>query len=70
MAYTKASGKAVDRYCKKAYEDLRIRVKMGNKSKIQSLAESKGLSLNGYINSLIEKDMHSHGAPEEEVEVK
>ena len=57
MAYTKASGQAVNRYSKKAYDDLRIRVKKGQKEAIQARAEELGKSLNGYVIDLIEKDM-------------
>ena len=42
---------------KKAYEDIRLRVKRGEKDIIKAHAESKGISLNAYINDLIEKDM-------------
>ena len=38
MAYTKASGQAVNRYSKKAYDDVRVRVKKGQKELIQARA--------------------------------
>ena len=44
-------------YAKKAYDDIRLQVKKGQKELIKSHAESKGMSLQGYINALIEKDM-------------
>jgi len=55
MAYnqTKASAK----YNAKAYEEVKLRVKVGQKELIRAHAESKGMSLNGYINHLIEQDM-------------
>lgn len=59
MAYTQATNKAVQKYNKKAYDDLRIRVKKGEKEKIQERANFLGLSLNGYITQLIEKDMQA-----------
>lgn len=52
---TKASAK----YNAKTYDDLRIRVKKGKADKIKAYAESKGMSLNGYINHLIESDMNT-----------
>lgn len=55
--YTEASKKATMKYMAKAYDDIRIRVKKGQKAVIQAHAESKGLSLNAYIVGLIEKDM-------------
>ena len=57
MAYTKASGQAVNRYSKKAYDDVRLRVKKGQKEAIQARAEELGKSVNGYIVDLIEEDM-------------
>ncbi len=57
MAYTQATNKAVQKYSKKAYDTTILRVKKGELEKIKEHAQSKGLSLNGYINSLIEKDM-------------
>jgi len=57
MAYTKAQNKAVQKYSAKAYDRLAIRVKKGEAEKIKAYAESKGFSLNGYINHLIQQDM-------------
>lgn len=57
MPYTKASGQAVNRYSKKAYDDLRIRVKKGKKEEIQARADELGKSLNGYVVDLIEEDL-------------
>ncbi len=59
MAYTQASNKAVQKYNKNNYDDLRIRVKKGQAEKIKARAESKGLSLNSYINKLISDDMNA-----------
>ncbi len=39
------------------YDQLRINVKKGQREVIRAHAESKGMSLNGYINKLIEQDM-------------
>ena len=57
MAYTKASGQAVNRYSKKAYDDVRVRVKKGQKEIIQKRAEQLNKSVNGYITDLIEEDL-------------
>lgn len=57
MAYTKASGQAVNRYSKKAYDDVRVRVKKGRKEIIQKRAEQLNKSVNGYITDLIEEDL-------------
>lgn len=55
MAKTKAQIK--NDYAKKAYDDIRLQVKKGMKEKIKAHAQEKGLSLQGYINKLIEEDM-------------
>lgn len=57
MPYTQATNKAVQKYNKKAYDDLRIRVRKGEAEAIKTHAASKGLSLNAYINALIAADM-------------
>lgn len=57
MAYTKASGQAVNRYSKKAYDDVRVRVKKGQKEIIQKRAEQLNKSVNSYITDLIEEDL-------------
>jgi predicted DNA binding CopG/RHH family protein len=53
----KAATKAKDKYNAKAYEDIRLRVKNGEKDKIKAHAEKHGMSLQGYINNLIKQDM-------------
>lgn len=55
--YTKASNRAVQRYCRKNYDVISIRVKKGQKDPIKQRAEEIGMSLNGYIVSLIMKDI-------------
>lgn len=57
MAYTQAGNKASQRYQKKAYDRITLRVKKGELEIIKAFAESKGMSLNGYIVDLINKDM-------------
>ncbi len=65
MAYTKASGQAVNRYSKKAYDDVRVRVKKGQKELIQKRAEQLQKSVNSYIVDLIEEDMKQASSNEE-----
>ena len=57
MPYTKAGGQAVNRYSKKAYDDVRLRVKKGQKEIIQKRAEELNKSVNSYIVDLIEEDL-------------
>ena len=59
MAQSKAHIKASNKYNAKAYDRLNIMVKKGQKEKIQERANFLGLSLNGYITQLIEKDMQA-----------
>lgn len=47
----------VNRYINKAYERINLTVPKGDKEKIKVYAESKGKSVNGYINDLIQADM-------------
>lgn len=61
MSYTKASGLAVDRYCKKMYDDVRIRVKKGQKAVIQQRADELGKSINGYMIDLVREDLAEQG---------
>ena len=53
MAYTQAGNKAVQRYNKKNYDDLRIRVKKGEGDVIKDHAKAQGESLNAFINRAI-----------------
>lgn len=55
--YSEAQNKATQRYQKKAYDRLAIRVKKGQAEQIQAHAESLGMSLNSYVNKLIAEDM-------------
>lgn len=60
MAYTQASNKAVQKYSSKTYDQIKIVVKKGEREKIKAHAESKGLSLNKYINNLIYDDINNN----------
>ena len=42
-----------------AYDRINLTVPKGQKEKIKARAESKGMSVNAYINDLIEKDNQS-----------
>ncbi len=55
MAYTQASNKAVQKYNKKAYDDLRIRVKKGNGERIKAHAVKMGESVNAFVTRAIEE---------------
>jgi len=55
--YSEAQNKATQRYQAKAYDRLPVRVYKGQAEQIKAYAESRGMSLNGYINKLIADDM-------------
>ena len=57
MAKAKTSSKVKDRYNAKAYDEIKIRVAKGRKAELQAFAERHGLSVNGFINSLISEAM-------------
>lgn len=52
-----AETRAKNKYNAKAYDQIPLRVKAGDKDKIKAHAQSKGMSLNAYIVALIERDM-------------
>ena len=53
----KTSVEVKERYNKKTYEDIRLRVKKGEKEIIQNRANELNKSINGYITDLIEEDL-------------
>ena len=53
----KTSVEVKERYNKKVYEDIRLRVKKGQKELIQARAVELEKSINGYIDDLIEDDI-------------
>lgn len=59
MPYDETQKRATAKYNKKTYEEIKLRVKKGEKDKIKKHAEAKGKSVNSYINDLIKKDMEN-----------
>jgi len=53
MAVTKAQQKAVAKYMKNNYDEIKVRVAKGTKELIQSAAAAKGETINGYIKNAI-----------------
>lgn len=53
MTVSKAQQKAVAKYMRENYDEIKIRVEKGQKDIIKGHAESKGESLNGFINRAI-----------------
>ena len=53
----KTSSAVKDRYNAKAYDNLRIVVKKGQKDVIQAHAAARGESINGFVNRAISEQM-------------
>ncbi len=57
MPASKAQQKAVAKYMKNNYDEIKVRVPKGKKESIQNYAASKGESLNAFINRAINQAM-------------
>jgi len=62
--YSQAQNKATQKFIKNAYDDIKIRVPKGQKSKYQNLAADNGKSLNQYVIDLMDKDAARMGKNE------
>jgi predicted HicB family RNase H-like nuclease len=58
MAVSKAQQKAVAKYMKENYDEIKIRIPKGNKDIYKSIAEAQGKSLNQFIIDCIEKELN------------
>lgn len=54
---SKAQQKAVSKYMRENYDEIKVRVEKGGKDKIKQHAEASVKSLNGYINEAINEKM-------------
>jgi predicted HicB family RNase H-like nuclease len=57
MPTSKAQQRAVNKYVKKNYEDIKFRVPKGKKAAIQTHAETNGESVNAFINRAVDEAM-------------
>lgn len=57
MTISKAQQKATSKYVKANYDELKVRVPKGKKDKIKSYADSKGESVNRFVNRAIDYAM-------------
>lgn len=57
MAISKAQQKAVAKYMKNNYDELKIRVPKGEKEQIKAHADTQGESLNGFVKRAIDETM-------------
>ena len=62
MPASKAQQKAVAKYMKDNYDELKVRVPKGDKEKIKNHAESRGETLNGFIKRAIGETMQRDGS--------
>ena len=56
---SKAQQRAVAKYMKNNYDEIKVRMPKGKKEQIRTAAESAGKSLNSYINEAIEEKMQT-----------
>lgn len=52
---SEARKRANEKYVKNNYDEIKVRVPKGKKQVIKDFAESKGKSLNGFINEAIDE---------------
>lgn len=69
MPASKAQQRAVSKYMKENYDEIKVRVGKGQKAEIQAHAEARSESVNGFINraisETIERDKTAPGATED-----
>ena len=57
MTVSKAQQRAVNKYMKENYDELKVRAEKGKKEIIKSHAEAQGESVNGFINRAIDETL-------------
>ena len=57
MAVSKAQQRAVNKYVKNNYDEIKLRMPKGKKEIIQAHVAQRGESVNAYINRAIDKAM-------------
>lgn len=57
MPYTQAQNRATQKYNAKAYDQIKLVVKKGDREKYKKHAERRGKSLNALVVELLEMDM-------------
>ena len=67
MPVSKAQQKAVSKYMKENYDELKARIPKGQKETIKAHAEAKGESLNAFINRAIIYTIEQDKSDTEEV---
>lgn len=59
---SKAQQKAVSKYMKENYDEIKVRVPKGRKAEVQAHAEARSESVNGFINRAIDQTMAQDNA--------
>lgn len=62
--YSEAQKRAVAKYNNKSYDEIKIRVNKGKKDVIKAFADSKGKSLNGFVNDAIDEKIERDSGAE------
>lgn len=57
MPTTKAQQRAVNKYMKENYDEIKVRTEKGQKDRIKAHAESRGESVNAFINRAISETL-------------
>lgn len=64
MAISKANQRAVNKYVKNNYDRINVTMSKGKKDIIKAHADSKGESVNGFINRAIDETIEREEAKE------
>ena len=64
MPVSKAQQKAVSKYMKENYDELKVRIPKGQKETVKAHAEAQGESLNAFINRAINETMERDSSRE------
>ncbi len=62
---SKAQQKAVAKYMKNNYDELKVRMPKGKKDIIKTAAENQGKSVNGFINEAIDEKINKNEKQED-----
>ena len=62
MPASKAQQKAVAKYMKENYDEIKVRVAKGQRERIKNYADAAGLSVNGYIIEAVNEKIERDGA--------
>lgn len=66
MPASKAQQRAVNKYMKENYDEIKVRVEKGKKAIIKAHTERTGQSVNGFINKAIDEKMEREGGEQNE----